>query len=1233
MSYSLLIQGDNPLDYWQLNSNPTTTIIGGYTSPTSWPTQSSVGIPAGTTLTLGSSSTITVPNTVINAVDIVGNVDVQASGVIIQNSRIRSASVAIQSIVFTPAASSLFITTATPHGVTAGNNFGILGAASSNNDTYTASIVSSNTITVGKWISGSTQGAVGSLFSNLNGVIVRPEGSLIIKNCEFDYQVDYALYGDNWTASGILFQNSFSDSVKMLENTSLTDSWIGNFLYAPNGHTDGIQVSPLVYTLTLSRNTVIVPASANSAILFNPDSNARHKWTQNQTYPKNAIIYVGSSSAYFQALNTGVTAPNAASPTWPASGSVADNTIIWNKFIGSPSVNITNNLFGGATFFTAQFRSDVNADGFTYSQKGYIFTGNRFVDATHGTSPWALYITEPINSFINYYDNYYSDTTSIPLTNNGTTNTASLTSFIPSIGTITTSNFNGTNFAYQAPPLTANAACALWVTYSNNASVSISNTYDVFHKNFIKTAFDIEFWFSFNNMLDGSGYLKNASTASQYFNNNLLKIIKISNGTSEIGYIGYDYDDNTFRFSINGSGNSDAYIPVRNLNVPFYIVASYKNSKLSIFVNGETGISGEIVDYSLFLSKPSGQFVIDKTSLTSNSGQGFLISDLAFYDYPLSMEQKRKRIVWAYHNEKPTFLTKSLGTSYFDISEKNYHVVHYESIMGDIFNRNTSIENLTVDNINGLMPNLIEDVKINPKSSVISSVVFSSSGARLTDYGSLVIKNLDRMVGSTTPFSLTCQTVRNTSSSVYLFSFLDSSTSNLIYGFYNASGFSVNYYNLENLTTSSLTYISWPTLSTSTYYVGVTFNSSSLTSYWSAGGATSSVSNATITPVQLKSGTEIEIGNSVSLNSASSDALIKNFGISNYIEDLSWINGSGFDYSLNRKFLARLTSSLTISQIGYWIKNIPVSAYGNSVTSSKIMWDGMDNCLVETSIDRGVNWTKITKGSQIPGLNYSNLNNDVYIKVTIPTEYTVKSINQSFNNLDISLYENLSFLSENNKYELIEKTDSSGQFSFNLQRLDQPIFFRKDNFGIKFDKNTAGSVQGYAQILPTSSAYNFYGIDIWLRFNSIDPGRINNVLVLGSNGPTISIGNTGSLSYTTGNLYVNGSKVTSNSFIPTAGQYYHFMYDFGSGYSSSVINIGGSVSGQHMHGSIGYISMWSSSITIKTASSRYLNYVGNYTIPIPSNSTLTTIDASNLTKWQPLWYSDSITTACAFKIG
>ena len=79
--------------------------------------------------------------------------------------------------------------------------------------------------------------------------------------------------------------------------------------------------------------------------------------------------------------------------------------------------------------------------------------------------------------------------------------------------------------------------------------------------------------------------------------------------------------------------------------------------------------------------------------------------------------------------------------------------------------------------------------------------------------------------------------------------------------------------------------------------------------------------------------------------------------------------------------------------------------------------------------------------------------------------------------------------------------------------------------------------------------------------------------------------------------------------------------------------LSGSITNQHMHGCIGYVSIWSSSITASTASSRYLNYVGNYAMQIPSSSALTTSDASSSTKWQSRWNNDAITTACAFKLG
>jgi len=793
-------------------------------------------------------------------------------------------------------------------------------------------------------------------------------------------------------------------------------------------------------------------------------------------------------------------------------------------------------------------------------------------------------------------------------------------------------NFSGINFSYSPLPLTANSACALQVSYANNASVSISNTYDAFHKNYEDAVFDIEFWLSFQNMLDGSGYLKNASTATQYFSSNKLKILQIMNGSSEIGSIYYNYDNNTFRFSINGDSNTDAYIPIRNLNVPFYIVASYRDKKISIFVNGEMGSSGEVINNS-FPSKPSGTFVIDKTSLTSNSGTGFVISDLAFYDYPLSMEQKRKRVLWAFHNEKPTILTRQLGLSYFDISEKDYHTLHYESLSGKNFDNFSYISNLIIDEKFGIMPKRIKDLELNDKSLVSSSVIFSSNGAKINNYGSLVINNFGELVGNNSTFTLTSQSIRNTSSSVYLFSFLDNNTNNLIYGFYDTAGFSVNSYNFDTSASTVLTNIVWATASATTYYMGVTFDSSSLISYWGSGGSTTASTVSTITPVLIRDSTQLEIGNCLMLNSASSDSQIKNFGISDYLGNLSWNNGVGFDYSVNQKFLARLTSNLTISQIGYWIKNIHTSAYNNEIISSKISWDGMDNCLVQTSVDKGNTWSTLTKGSQIPGLIYGDLNNNVYLKVTIPTEYTLEKNTQSFNNLDISLYDDLSFFSENNKFELNYKTNSAGEHPFNIQRMDQPILFRKDNFGIKFNKNSSGSIQGYAQISPTSSTYNFYGVDFWVRFNSIDSGRVNNIFSLGSNGPNVSIGTTGSLQFSNCNVYLNGNSISNNGFVPVVGQHYHIVCDFISSYSSSVMFLSGSVSTQHMHGSIGYPSIWTSSVNSNFALSRYLNYVGNYTLQVPLTSALTTSDSSANTKWQPNWYLDRVTTACAFKLG
>ena len=71
-------------------SSPTSSAppSGGDTAPVGWPDASSTGVPAGTPLTPSGGMTITRPGTVINGLDITGDVFVRAANVTIENTRV-----------------------------------------------------------------------------------------------------------------------------------------------------------------------------------------------------------------------------------------------------------------------------------------------------------------------------------------------------------------------------------------------------------------------------------------------------------------------------------------------------------------------------------------------------------------------------------------------------------------------------------------------------------------------------------------------------------------------------------------------------------------------------------------------------------------------------------------------------------------------------------------------------------------------------------------------------------------------------------------------------------------------------------------------------------------------------------------------------------------------------------------------------------------------------------------
>jgi len=727
------------------------------------------------------------------------------------------------------------------------------------------------------------------------------------------------------------------------------------------------------------------------------------------------------------------------------------------------------------------------------------------------------------------------------------------------------------NATWSALPLVVNSASSL-VVKPNGASVSINNTYNAFYKNFDSNTFTFEFWFSFNGLFNGSGYIDNLN--QKYFTNNELDIITIKNGSTKIGRIYYSYLTNSFRFSIVGTGNTDAYIPIRNLNTSFYITVSYSNKKLAITLNGQNGNSGIASDVSIFTSNTSGTtFEINGNSI-NNSSINYVISDLAMYDYIIPSAQMRRKVLLALDADKPSDITQYIETSFFDLSEKDYHISWYENIYGNAFEVGIFDKNLLViDDIEGILPHKINELHMTDAAWAGSAVVSSSGLKFYNENTALIFDQYGEIFEKESYQTISCQITPTTSSTSYIFSITNSINKNKsLYVTAGSAGFDLGQYDHVSSTASSLLNIPLTLSSSGTYNFALSINGEEI--HVLGEDTTTSIS---ISDLKISRSSQLIIGN-LSDYFVNNTLLIKNISMNNENQN-TFI---GYDFTENKMLMAKLTENFAVSQILKWIRTIPLSNYGNEIAGTKVTWDGMDNCLVSISDDSDT-WTPINRGSPIPGVKNNLMNKNKLIKVLVPYEYTPEKENQSFNNLNIAIYKNLSFVSEDNEYIMEAFSDNTASSSYTIKRIPQSILLRQDKFGIYFDKvnlYTASTsteiVPGYAKINSISGSSTPYAIDFWFKADTlsgstnkylidIDTYSISNFdyyndiysdlyetsssLTFAQNGFLYIDGTTNKLIYSSINeskLYVNGVSYSSNSLTITPGEFYHIFYDFSS---------------------------------------------------------------------------------------
>lgn len=786
-----------------------------------------------------------------------------------------------------------------------------------------------------------------------------------------------------------------------------------------------------------------------------------------------------------------------------------------------------------------------------------------------------------------------------------------------------------------------------------------NNIYDAFYTNFEQKTFTIEFWFSFNNSFNGSGYSSNLpligndnktwSYSNQYFNvsnsingpwigslndpdygKNHLEIIKLFNyvSRSPISKIFYDYKTNTFRYRFYGSNNTywDAYIPVRNINTHFYIVATYKNGNIKISVNGEDGTQAKMSDWSLWRLRQGSQdfFYSGYESSIQNSNISFLLSDIAFYDYELTKEHQRLKVVVANHMDKPVALAKELETSMFDFTENKNNVYSSLNIIGIDFSKHLYNNNAIIDPVYGLRHKSLNSFQISDYFPGTSSSVTASGLQFYTQYSGLQMNELGRYFNKEKFLTISSQIILTSSAnSSYLFSLPGTvDNQNSLYVKVNSTGIAIASFpdivvsgNGDAFTDSWYDSFAGGTGSTETIYasisasigignpasVGICINRNTAYLFLN-NGASSYYKNVTIPNFYFNRNCFLILGNAPA-NPLQNNIIYKNFGINNSHQttfsgyDFSHSNFSG---SINGQFVARFhpNTQYDISQISYWVRELSFVGIGAGIKSTKVTWDGMDNALVQISSD-SYNWTTINKGSYIPGVNYGMANFNKLLRIVVPYEYSVEQENQSFNQINFSFYKNLSFLSDDSTFRFTASSESSLLPIGMVRRNKLPIQSRMNNIGINFPIDSTGSTNSYATIYPNSASLSasnqtIYALDFWIKINSgsgtiIDDGSGNKLTF------------DGTYIYPSGSVSLNGQTNASYPQILNYGQYYHIFYSPSATASSVYIN--GAPTTSHMNAQYGYVNIWPySPSAMPGAYNRYKYFVGNNIQTVDQNN-------------------------------
>jgi hypothetical protein len=215
----------------------------------------------------------------------------------------------------------------------------------------------------------------------------------------------------------------------------------------------------------------------------------------------------------------------------------------------------------------------------------------------------------------------------------------------------------------------------------NSSSLVIPNVYNSLYKGYEEKTFGIEFWLLVPQNYDSNLNILTVEnedvTANIYVNNDAIYFD--INGLTHTTSLSKD----PVTAEITQSESTSAVLgysskkQLRSWDSKMHIFALYRNKTISIYVNGLVDETINLPENFEFISPKSNQLKIKIGP--SGPNKNFIISDLAVYDRPLSVNEIRSHLFWASRDSDPLNFSYQTNTSHFLNNSNSGRIVSQRS--------------------------------------------------------------------------------------------------------------------------------------------------------------------------------------------------------------------------------------------------------------------------------------------------------------------------------------------------------------------------------------------------------------------------------------------------------------------------------------------------------------------------------------------------------------------------